>query len=473
MHKTRTIVSALSFALILSTSASALPEGFNYRVMIDGLDLVSSEVLPDGRVLVVEKHGRIHLVKQDGAKSIALDWESKTWSNYEAGMTQVLADLDFVKNGYLYVQYTKIGAVGGTDHNWVSRFTMKGDVIDPTSEFKILDLGYRGPNYHHGSGLGINPKDGMLYINVGSRRNDANQNQVGWAGDTKRIEGKLARVKVPSGEIPADNPYYATNTGDARAVYSYGLRNPFTMDFHPVTGAHWLADVQDSKTDDEMNEGGKPGVGYGYGGGSQAPMFTTGQTGGGDGAQVGILFYTGNNFPAAYKDKVFVGQVRGWGGNLRVFTPGSKTPQTFGPFNIPNGTATEYNPIDIKMDAAGAIYVSTRFQTENKRWTKGRVIKVWYGDKEPMPPVVDMIWRSRELASARLGWKTLPTGGLRVEARMDGVQQATIETLDGRRVDRATLSGRGSSAQLGTSVKGLHLLVWTSGGLRGAVPVML
>lgn len=463
--------------MILATALGAslsfgLPEGFKYRVMADGLDLVSSEVLPDGRVLAVEKHGKIHVIKQDGTKSLALDWESKTWSNYEAGMTQVLADPNFVTNGYLYVQYCKKGAVGGEDHDWVGRFKMTGDVIDPASEQKILDLGFRGPNYHHGSGLAVNPKDGMLYIGCGSRRNSSNQNQPDAAGNTKVVEGKVLRVKIPSGEIPGDNPFFAANTGDAKAVYYYGLRNTFTQAFHPVTGAHWIADVQDGSSDDEMNEGGAAGTGYGYGGGSKGPMFTTGNTGGGGGAMVGVLWYTGANFPATYKDKVIVGQVRGWGGNLKVFTPGSKSPQTFGPFNLPSGSTGDYNPIDIKMDAGGAIYVSTRFQTENVRWTKGRVIKVWYGEKEPALPGPTNLWRARAIASLRMKWAALQGGGLSVDALQDGVQEIELLTLDGRMLARQSLAGKGT-ARFPTGAKGLHVLVWKSGEIRTAVNVML
>ena len=433
------IAFAIGFVLAFATAASALPAGFHYKVLADGLDLVSSAVLPDGRVLAVEKYGKITLIHQEtGAKTTALDLSAQTWSNYEAGMTQALPDPAFKDNGYVYIQYCKKGAVNGEDHDWVDRFTMKGDVIDPASAFKIMDNGFRGPNYHHGSGLSVNPKDGMLYINCGSRRNQSsNQNQPEMAGNTKVVFGKVLRVKIPSGEIPSDNPFFAQNTGDARAVYYYGLRNPFTLMFHPVTAALWIADVQDNSGGDEINLGGAPGTGYGYGGGSQGPLFTTDNAGGGSGARIGILWYTGTNFPAAYQGKVFLGQVRGIGGNLHVIAPGSKDPEDFGPFNLPDGKADDYNPIDIKMDAAGAIYVSTRFQTENVRWSKGRVIKVWYGDKEPTIPVPTSA-RLAGQAPRPLAWRRT-VGGKIMALITSGAGTGTmvVNTLDGRTVPPA------------------------------------
>jgi hypothetical protein len=214
------------------------------------------------------------------------------------------------------------------------------------------------------------------------------------------------------------------------------------------------------------------GTGYGYGGGSQGSMFTTGNTGGGSGAMVGVLWYTGDNFPPAYKDKVFAGQVRGWGGVLKVFTPGNRTPQSFGPFNLPSGSASEYNPIDIKMDFGGAIYVSTRFQTENVRWTKGRVIKVWFGNTEPPFMPVGLEGALREKAGRKMNWAGRPGGGLFVKVLRDGFQTIALQTLDGKILAEKSVRKKGG-VELPTPARGLHLLVWKSAGERAAAKVLL
>jgi glucose/arabinose dehydrogenase len=458
--------------MILSLPVSmalALPAGFNQKVLFSGMDMVSSEVLPDGRVLAVEKIGKVSLLNQKtGVKSVALDMVSGTWSNYEAGMTQVLHDPDFATNGYLYIQYCKKAAVNNEDHDWVSRFKMTGDVIDPASETKILDGGFRGPNYHHGSGMAI--KDGFLYIAVGSRRNSGNSNQPDQAGKTSVVFGKIHRVKIPDGEIPADNPFYAANTGDAKAVYYYGLRNPFTMSIHPTTGKLWWTDVQDGSGDDEINEGGAPGSGYGYGGGNTGALFSADDADCGGGAMVGSLWYTGNNFPAEYKDKYFFGQVRGCGSNLKYTDAGHSSFTAFGPFNV--GNESKYSPIDIKMDGGGAIYVSTRYQTENAKATAGQVIKVWYGDTEPEIPGSWAHGMARAIISNKLKWTGLPGGGLALTVLQEGAQTIELCTLDGRALATRSVSGKGQ-VEFATAARGLHVLTWTAGNVKTAVKVML
>lgn len=187
-----------------------------------------------------------------------------------------------------------------------------------------------------------------------------------------------------------------------------------------------------------MQEGQPAGANYGYHnsnggtyGGGVSPLWTAGSTGGGGGGMVGSLWYTGANFPAKYKDAYFVGQVRGWNGNLKVFfgKDGGQR-ENFGPFNLPGGSVSDYKPIDIKMDAAGAIYVSTRFQTEQRTsyggpngwWTKGRVIMLWHGGKEPALPGNSAEGRQRALIGMRLAWSTLPGGGLSVRALQAAVK---------------------------------------------------
>jgi glucose/arabinose dehydrogenase len=466
--------------LVLSFSTapwSALPTGFHQKVIFDKADMVSSCVLPDGRIIAVEKSGKLTVIDQKtGTKKVAIDLTSKTWNRYEGGMMCVVADLDFLHNGYLYVQYTKLGAVGGADHDWVDRYKMTGDVIDPNSAFKILDEGDKGPNYHHGGGMAISPKDGMLYICVGSRRNSStNQNQPEKAVDPKTVLGKICRVKVPSGEIPADNPYFSTNTGDARAVYYIDVRNPFTIAVHPTTGKIWWTDVRDGSADDYKDEGKAPGTDYGFSTGKNGGgLFQAGKIGFGGGAMVGSMWYTGSNFPAEYKDKYFFGQVRSGGANasmLKYTDEAHTTFTSFGPFNVGN---SGYFPIDVKMDAGGAIYVSTRYQTEDAHATAGQIIKVWYGDTEP-DPAVTPTWvehRAREIASQHMSWTNLSKGGLSIEMLQEGNQTVELSTLDGKTLATRTLSGKGKLELPGQS-KGLHILTWTSGARKAAVKVML
>ena len=45
------------------------------------------------------------------------------------------------------------------------------------------------------------------------------------------------------GSIPTDNPFYHSATGQNRAIWAYGVRNPFTFSIQPGTGRMFINDV--------------------------------------------------------------------------------------------------------------------------------------------------------------------------------------------------------------------------------------
>jgi glucose/arabinose dehydrogenase len=75
--------------------------------------------------------------------------------------------------------------------------------------------------------------DGKLYIAVGENANGAN------AQSFSNLLGKMLRIN-PDGTIPTDNPFFSTATGNNRAIWALGLRNPFTFAFQPGTGRMFI-----------------------------------------------------------------------------------------------------------------------------------------------------------------------------------------------------------------------------------------
>ena len=59
---------------------------------------------------------------------------------------------------------------------------------------------------------------------------------------------------MPTVSIPTDNPFYNTTTGINRAIWAYGLRNPYTTAFQPGTGRFFINDVGQSSWE-EIDEG--------------------------------------------------------------------------------------------------------------------------------------------------------------------------------------------------------------------------
>src|SRR4030095_7719083 len=153
---------------------------------------------------------------------------------------------------FVYVYYT---ATTPAIHNRVSRFEANGDVAVPGSETTILDLNnLSSATNHNGGAIHFGP-DGKLYIAVGENANGANSQTL------TNLLGKMLRINA-DGSIPSDNPFFNIATGNNRAIWALGLRNPFTFDFQPGTGRMFINDVGEL-TWEEINDG-IAGSNYGW-----------------------------------------------------------------------------------------------------------------------------------------------------------------------------------------------------------------
>jgi glucose/arabinose dehydrogenase len=135
----------------------------------------------------------------------------------EHGLVGITFDPDFLNNHYLYIYYT---ATSPTVHNRISRFTA-GDTAVEGSETIIFELDDSvGPlGWHQGGDLHF-AADGKLFVSVGDDRSGSNSQSL------SSLFGKILRINS-DGTIPADNPFYSQTTGKYRAIWAFGLRNPF------------------------------------------------------------------------------------------------------------------------------------------------------------------------------------------------------------------------------------------------------
>jgi glucose/arabinose dehydrogenase len=377
-----------------------------------------------------------------------------------------VADPDFATNGYVYLWYCD-KRPSGNGQDRVSRFTVKGDAIDPASEKLMISLGDAGQNYHHGGGMAI--IDGKMFIASGCRGN-INDGYPGPenAADKNRVEGKILRINL-DGSIPTDNPFYNSNTGDARAVYYWGLRQPFTMSYNEKQKKLWFSEVQAGSGNDKVIEGGAPGTDYGFQNRGGAPaLWTASKAGANTRAMIGSLWYSGTNFPAEWQNLYYFGGVAGDGSgaetsvNLLAYDYAhSGSPKNFGSFRC---------PIDVKQDAMGAMYVTVRCQTEDARYSTGKVIRVWYGDTEP-PYAPTVAVRQAQDAARRMAW-TVGAGRVKVELKDAGAQSIELRSLEGRLVASARAEG-GNVELAAPAAHGAHFLVWKSGDRQAVAKLVL
>jgi glucose/arabinose dehydrogenase len=275
----------------------------------------------------------------------------------------VAAHPNFASNGYVYVYYTTPS--GGT-HNRISRFVANGDVAGGAEQV-LVDLPTLGANNHNGGALHFGV-DGKLYVGVGDNQVSANAQNLG------SPFGKLLRFN-DDGSIPSDNPFFNSQSGLARAVWAYGLRNPFGFAIQPGTGRIHINDVGEQAWE-EVNLG-TAGANFGWpqsegpnnvGPGITGPLFAYPQStptppGSGPGgfftgaSVTGSVFYpTNGNFPAAYRGQYYFTD---WLGNFvaRMDLANGNAVYTF---------ATLGNPLALLVMPDGALLVA-------KRWVISRI----------------------------------------------------------------------------------------------------
>src|SRR5687767_2851447 len=220
------IASIIAITSATGATAATVPQGFTDAVVASGLNNPTAMALaPDGRIFVCQQGGALRVIK-NGALLATPFLTVTVDSSGERGLLGVAFDPNFVSNQLVYIYYT---ATTPTIHNRISRFTAAGDVALASSETIIMEMpNLSAATNHNGGALHFGP-DGQLYVAVGDNANGANAQSLG-----TRL-GKMLRI-TSTGAIPTDNPFFNNATGDNRAIWALGLRNPFTFSFQRKIG---------------------------------------------------------------------------------------------------------------------------------------------------------------------------------------------------------------------------------------------
>jgi glucose/arabinose dehydrogenase len=205
---------------------------------VSGLtDPVDMKFAPDGRLFVAEQAGKLRVLSSEGNLATFLDISSKVDSQGERGLMGVAFDPNYSTNRFIYLYYTRKATSTTPVHNRIVRFTANssGNGVVAGSEQLIFRLNNQSTNYHQGGAIDFG-SDGKLYASTGDN---------GFPGKSQRLTslfGKMVRINK-DGTIPSSNPFYSTATGNNRAIWARGLRNPFKLDVSRTTGAMFINDV--------------------------------------------------------------------------------------------------------------------------------------------------------------------------------------------------------------------------------------
>jgi glucose/arabinose dehydrogenase len=339
----------LIMACSASTAAGAtVPGGFSESAVASGLaSPTAMQFAPDGRLFVCEQGGRLRVIK-DGILLAAPFVSLNVNAAGERGLLGVAFDPGFVSNRYVYVYYT---ATSPVLHNRISRFTANGDVAAAGSEVVLFDLDPLSSATNHNGGALAFGADGKLYAAVGENANRTN------AQSMSTVLGKILRLN-PNGSIPGDNPFYGSTSGNNRAIWALGLRNPFTFAFNPQGTEMFINDVGETSME-EINDG-RAGANYGWPnteGPTSDPRYVSPRSSyyHNDGACAisGGAFYSPltTQFPGDYvNDYFFADFCGGW---IKKLDPAAG--------NSVTGFATGITaPVDLKVSDDGSLYYLAR-----------------------------------------------------------------------------------------------------------------
>jgi glucose/arabinose dehydrogenase len=208
--------------------------------------------LPDGRMLVTERPGRLRVVATDGSLSAPVTGVPAVRAVGQGGLLDVATDPDFADNGLVYLSYAEPGE-GDLSGTAVARGRLVGGALEDV-EVLFRQLPKLDSKQHYGSRL-VFARDGRLFVTLGDRGSQRDAAQ-----DPGTYFGKVLRIGR-DGSAPADNPF-AGRAGARPEVFSTGHRNVQGATLHPVTGELW-AHEHGPRGGDEVNVV-RAGLNYGW-----------------------------------------------------------------------------------------------------------------------------------------------------------------------------------------------------------------
>jgi glucose/arabinose dehydrogenase len=279
---------------------------FRIEVVAKGLETPwALAFLPDGRLLVTERPGRLRIIEKGRLLPDAVHGTPAVWLQQDGGLFDVEVHPQYSRNGWIYLSYAEPGpdktsmtaiVRGRIDAN---RWTDQQFLFHASADL------YTASNIHYGSRF-VFDKQGHLFYSIGDR------GKMEDAQDLSKPTGKIHRVN-DDGTAPEDNPF-AGRAGALPSIWTYGHRNPQGFAFDPATGKLWETE-HGPKGGDELNLI-EPGRNYGWAvitNGIQAGITRTAQ----DGMEQPVVFWTPTFAPSGMT--VYTGtRYPAWVGSLFV-----------------------------------------------------------------------------------------------------------------------------------------------------------
>jgi glucose/arabinose dehydrogenase len=330
--------------------------------------------LPDGKLLVTERPGRLRVVSADGKHmSEPLAGLPAVDARSQGGLLDVVLDPAFQKNELIYWSYSEPGQ--GVNNTAVARGRFVDGAAPKVENVQVIF--HQAPSLtstaHFGGRLVFN-RDGTLFITLGDRSITEGRMQ---AQRLDGLIGKIVRLN-PDGSVPKDNPFVGKD-GVRSEIWSYGHRNVQAATLHPSTGELWEVE-HGTRGGDELNVS-RRGMDYGWPTIAYGIEYRGGPITGGIQQQQGMeqpryywdpviapsgmVFYTGKLFPA-WQNSLFIGGL----GSVNLVRLTVKGDQVVGEERLLQDLQPQRQRIrDVRQGPDGALYLLTDS-------AQGRILKL-------------------------------------------------------------------------------------------------
>ena len=338
--------------------------------------------LPDGRMLVTERPGRLRIVTATGQLSAPVTGLPEVDFRGQGGLLDVALDPNFTSNRLIYWSFSE-PRPEKMNNTAVARGRLVDDPVAPRVE-NVQVIYHQAPSLasqqHYGSRL-VFSQDGLLFVTQGERSITEGRMQ---AQQMDSLLGKIVRIN-PDGSIPKDNPFVG-KPGIRPEIWSFGHRNVQGATLHPTTGELWAVE-HGTRGGDEINIARK-GLDYGWPTIAYGTEYQGGPITGGITAKAGMeqplyywdpviapgnmTFYTGSLFPA-WRGSLFVGGLASTH-LVRLTVEGDRI---VGEERLLTDLQPQRERIrDVRQGPEGALYILTERQKATPELPGGRLLKL-------------------------------------------------------------------------------------------------
>jgi glucose/arabinose dehydrogenase len=278
--------------------------------------------LPDGRMLVTERPGRLRVVDADGRVHAPVSGVPDVVAQGQGGLLDVIVDSDFARNRTIFFCFSQAADQGSGNSTALARARLS-DALDRLEDVQVIFS--QQPKYASSAHFGCRivesrqggKADGLLFLTLGDRFR-----RMADAQTLDNHHGKVVRIDKQGG-VPKDNPFAGSGRG-LPEIWSYGHRNLQGAALSP-DGRLWVHE-HGPQGGDEINLP-APGRNYGW------PVITYGENYGGgpigEGIQrkagmeqpvhywvpsiapSGMAFLTSDRYGPAWQGNLFVGALAG------------------------------------------------------------------------------------------------------------------------------------------------------------------